>query len=138
MNPSEDAAERFKSVTHAYDVLSDPEQRERYDLGSAGGFGAGAGGSFGFGDIFDTFFGGQGRTTGPRSRTERGQDALVRIEIELATHRLLHPQAAGSGRVLVRFSGTEPLARVMVEGEDQVKIQEYVKDIVHQIRSQLG
>ncbi len=36
VNPSADAAERFKSVTHAYDVLSDPDQRERYDLGPAG------------------------------------------------------------------------------------------------------
>jgi len=27
VNPSEDAAERFKLVTHAYDVLSDPDQR---------------------------------------------------------------------------------------------------------------
>lgn len=81
VNPSEDAAERFKSVTHAYDVLSDAEQRERYDMGGQGGFG---GGNFGFGDIFDSFFGGGGgRTAGPRSRTERGQDALLRIEIDL-------------------------------------------------------
>ena len=85
VNPSDDAAERFKSVTHAYDVLSDPDQRERYDLGPQAGFGAGGGaGSFGFGDIFETFFGAaQGRTTGPRSRTERGQDALLRIEVDL-------------------------------------------------------
>jgi molecular chaperone DnaJ len=83
VNPSEDAAERFKLVTHAYDVLSDPDQRERYDLGPQAGFGGGAGG-FGFGDIFDTFFGAaQGRTTGPRSRRERGQDALLRIEVDL-------------------------------------------------------
>ena len=85
VNPSADAAERFKSVTHAYDVLSDPDQRERYDLGPQAGFGAGGGAAgFGFGDIFETFFGAaQGRTTGPRSRTERGQDALLRIEVEL-------------------------------------------------------
>ena len=43
VNPSEEAAERFKSVTHAYDVLSDPEQRERYDLGPQAGFGNGGG-----------------------------------------------------------------------------------------------
>ena len=30
VNPGEDAAERFKLVTHAYDVLSDPDQRARY------------------------------------------------------------------------------------------------------------
>ena len=85
VNPSDDAAERFKSVTHAYDVLSDPDQRERYDLGPQAGFGGGGGaGGFGFGDIFETFFGAaQGRTTGPRSRTERGQDALLRIEVDL-------------------------------------------------------
>ena len=83
VNPSEDAAERFKLVTHAYDVLSDPNQRERYDLGPQAGFGGGGGG-FGFGDIFETFFGAaQGRTSGPRSRRERGQDALLRIEVEL-------------------------------------------------------
>jgi molecular chaperone DnaJ len=84
VNPSEDAAERFKLVTHAYDVLSDPDQRERYDLGPQAGFGGAGAGGFGFGDIFDTFFGAaQGRTAGPRSRRERGQDALLRIEVEL-------------------------------------------------------
>jgi len=83
VNPSDDAAERFKLVTHAYDVLSDPDQREKYDLGPQSGFGGGSGG-FGFGDIFDTFFGAsQARSSGPRSRRERGQDALLRIEVEL-------------------------------------------------------
>ena len=84
VNPSADASERFKSVTHAYDVLSDPQQRQQYDLGPQPGFGAG-GANFGFGDIFETFFGGGGggRTTGPRSRSERGQDALVRVEVDL-------------------------------------------------------
>ena len=32
VNPGADASERFKLVTHAYDVLSDPEQRARYDV----------------------------------------------------------------------------------------------------------
>ena len=35
VNPGEEASERFKLVTHAYDVLSDPEQRQRYDLGGS-------------------------------------------------------------------------------------------------------
>jgi molecular chaperone DnaJ len=79
MNPDPAAVERFKEVTHAYDVLVDPQQRAQYDAGgqSFGGFDAG----FGFGDIFDTFFGGGQR--GPRSRAERGQDALIRIELSL-------------------------------------------------------
>ncbi|WP_423917465.1 molecular chaperone DnaJ [Frigoribacterium sp. 2-23] len=83
VNPSPEASERFKDVTHAYDVLSDPAQRERYDLGPQAGFGGG-GGAGGFGDIFDAFFGGGGgQRQGPRSRRERGQDALLRLEVDL-------------------------------------------------------
>ena len=82
VNPSAEAQERFKLVTHAYDVLSDPQQRQQYDLGPQPGF---DGGGFGFGDIFETFFGGAsgGAQRGPRSRRERGQDALLRVEVDL-------------------------------------------------------
>ncbi|MEY2676817.1 MAG: hypothetical protein RIT51_620 [Actinomycetota bacterium] len=80
MNPDPAAAERFKDVTHAYDVLSNPESRAQYDMGGSGSGGFDAG--FGFGDIFDTFFGGGGQR-GPRSRQERGQDALLRVELTL-------------------------------------------------------
>ncbi|GAA4264967.1 molecular chaperone DnaJ [Frondihabitans peucedani] len=84
VNPSPEASERFKEVTHAYDVLSDPQQRQRYDLGPQQGFGGQGGGAGGFGDIFDAFFGGaQQQRQGPRSRRERGQDALLRLEVEL-------------------------------------------------------
>ncbi len=84
VNPSEEAQERFKLVTHAYEVLSDPVQRQQYDLGPQAGFGGFGGQGFNdFGDIFSTFFGG-GQARGPRSRMERGQDALLRIEVDLA------------------------------------------------------
>jgi molecular chaperone DnaJ len=73
VNPSEQAQERFKSVTHAYEVLGDEQSRRSYDSG-------GSEAGFGFGDIFETFFGGGG-SRGPRSRAERGQDALLRVEL---------------------------------------------------------
>jgi len=45
---------------------------------------------------------------------------------------------AGTGRVLVRFSGTEPVARVMVEGSDEAVIQRWAGEIGEAIRVALG
>ena len=87
VNPDPATQDKFKAVTAAYEVLSDPEKRRVVDLGGdpldqnggAGGFQGG----FDFADVFNTFFGG-GASRGPRPRVCRGQDSLIRVEVELA------------------------------------------------------
>ncbi len=44
----------------------------------------------------------------------------------------------GRGRVLVRYSGTEPLLRVMIEGEDQSSVQAWAEEIAEAARAKLG
>ena len=97
VNPDPAAQQKFKEVTAAYEVLSDPAKRQVVDLGGdplggggqPGGGGAGGMGDpfggMGLGDIMDAFFGGGGggRSRGPRSRVRQGDDALIPIELTL-------------------------------------------------------
>jgi molecular chaperone DnaJ len=90
VNPDPAAQERFKEVTAAYEVLSDPQKREIVDLGGdplapAGGMAGGNpfAGFGGLGDIMDAFFGSAG-SRGPRSRVRQGADALIRLDLDLS------------------------------------------------------
>jgi molecular chaperone DnaJ len=102
LNPDNKEAEtKFKDVGEAYEILSDPQKKSRYDQyghagvdpsygAGAGGFGGfgGGGGGFGFediGDIFESFFGGgfggSTRTRNPNAAI-KGSDVRVTVALE--------------------------------------------------------
>jgi molecular chaperone DnaJ len=129
-NPGDKQAEdRFKQVSEAYAILSDPDKRSQYDrfgtVGNAGGFTDAGFGTL-FEDIFDNFFGGGGR----RTRAARGEDLQYELKVTLE-------DAASGLETKIRIprlercdtcsgSGTEPGTRTttceMCRGRGEVRM----------------
>ncbi|WP_120511532.1 molecular chaperone DnaJ [Photobacterium salinisoli] len=95
-NPGDDtAADKFKEVKTAYEILTDPQKKAAYDQyghaafeqggmgGGGGGFGGGADFSDIFGDVFGDIFGGGGRRGGGQHRAQRGADLRYNMELTL-------------------------------------------------------
>ncbi len=100
-NPgNKEAEDKFKEAAEAYEVLRDPNKKQRYDqFGHAGVGGAAGGGNFSgfsdiedifsaFGDIFGGHFGGFGGFAGNRGgggrRVNRGSDLRVKVKLNLS------------------------------------------------------
>ena len=70
-----------------------------------------------------------------RFRQKRPLEELDRVQEEI---RATRDEFGEAGRVLVRFSGTEPLARVMVEGPDKARVEQRARRIAAAIEAELG
>ncbi len=81
------AHDRFTEINEAYQVLSDPDRRGRYDMFGRAGVGAGGAAGFegfgGFSDIFDAFFGGGGAAAGGARRGRPLPGADLRYDLRI-------------------------------------------------------
>lgn len=114
VNKEEGAEDRFKEINRAYEVLSEPETRARYDRFGEAGVGSATGAGFqdfgdmnGFADIFESFFsgfsGGMGNTSRRRGGPTRGDDLRLDLKLDFR-------EAVFGGEKEIRISHLETCA----------------------------
>jgi molecular chaperone DnaJ len=140
VNKEAGAEETFKEINRAYEVLSEPEVRARYDrFGEAGVSGAGAGGfqdmgdMGGFADIFESFFGGfgggVGQSGGRRRGPTRGDDLRLDLKLDFKEAifggekeiKISHLETCGTCSGSGAKPGTRPKACGTCSGSGQVR-----------------
>ncbi|MBO1351913.1 MAG: molecular chaperone DnaJ [Hormoscilla sp. GUM202] len=137
VNKEPGAEERFKEINRAYEVLSEPEMKARYDrFGEAGvsGAGVGASGFPDFADIFESFFsgfsGGMGGQTAARRRGPvRGDDLRLDLKLEFTEAvfggekeiRINHMETCGTCNGTGAKPGTKPKTCQTCGGSGQIR-----------------
>ena len=130
VNQEPEAAIRFKEINEAYQVLSDPERRQRYDLfGTVGTEGGPAGFGGGFADIFDAFFGAAAAGAGRRGRPAAGsylrydlritfEEAILGVTKEIEFPVLARCETCGGNGAK---PGTSPITCPQCNGRGEIR-----------------